>query len=862
MKKMPKPPLLARRLFLRMSRYRDTYNIISDVDEVYHSIQVKKGKVYAYLWYWHQCLFCRVRYLNLQLTWSAIMLKNYLKVAIRNIIRHKMYYTLNILGLGLAMAFLIYTLIFNGIQFGYDRFHDNADSIFSVVKTSTAANNSQVHSAILPYPMMQALMDEFPEIEQGTRYKPVGRSIVRAEDRVLYEDRLRYVDPSFLAMFSFEMIEGDPATALSEPFSAVISTEAATRYFGNTDPIGKSLTIDNETDVIVHGILDEPPVYSSIRYNIIVSFSTLTTQSQDMDDWESEECMIMLQINDQNSPDAFETKLPEFVGKHYAADNNFVKQLYLHPLTEFHHHSMHIDSYLNCQLPTACYIFFGISIVLLIVACFNFVNLATAKSVTRMREMGIRAVVGAKRPQLIRQFLSESIIVALLSVPAAIIIYESFILPYFSASIGAPREAYSLFENSMVLSKIMFTSIVLGILAGFYPALTASRFKIGDILKESSNQGTGGTRLRKVLIVSQFVVSITAIVMTFMFGEQREHLLSMDLGYDRENVLVLRTNSDTSPGYEIFRDQLMQYESVVSVSASRGLVARWNPENQVIPEGKDETEAITMNTYGVNIDFIESFKMQVLNGRGFSRHFQDENNLLINEKAIPALGWDDPIGKTLSIGEYQGTIVGVIKDFNFKELFWDINPSIVFLETDYLNYFYVRVQDQKNPDAIDQIRTTWEASFPDYPFVHTWLVDEFEDQNAAIYGLQGMFALIGFITGFYALFGIIGLSMYSVLRRSKEIGIRKVFGASSARILRAFYTDYFLLFGISCIIAFPLTHFFTVKTLELAWSSSTDIKLEVFASVYLFLLAIVSLSVLFQTHKAATANPVDTLKYE
>jgi putative ABC transport system permease protein len=821
-----------------------------------------ESKPAAKLWFWKRVIESIPSIIIDRLTMSISMFKNYLKTAFKNIIRHKIYYSLNILGLGLGMAFFIFTLIYNSLQFGYDRFHKNADSIFSVVKENSAANNTSVHSAILPFPMLPAMIEEFPEIENGTRYMPAGRKIVRAYEKVLYENAIRYVDPSFLSMFSFKMIKGNPLTALSEPFSAVISRETAIKYFGKADPIGKTLSIDNQTDVQVNGIIDEPPEYSSIHYNILVSFSTISSQNPKIENWDAERCMIMLQLNNKNKRQIFETKLPEFISKHYASDNNYLKQLYLHPLTDFHLNSMHIDSFLNSQLATGCYIFLAISIVLLIIACFNFVNLSTAKSFTRMREIGIRAVVGANRTQLVRQFLSESIVVSLLSLPVAIIIYEFLIIPYFTALIGESRDIYTIANNSLVFSKIVLASVLLGVLAGFYPAFAASRLKISEILNNKSTHGTGGTRIRKVLIISQFVASIMAIVMTFMLKEQREYLLNMDLGYDRENVIVLNTSSRISNSYEVFREQLLKYGNIISVSASSGLVSRWNPDDHVIPEGKDINEAITMNTYGVNYDFIESLKLKVLNGRGFSKNFQDENSLLVNEKAVYILGWEDPIGKTLTIGEKEGTIIGVVKDFNFKELFWDIIPTVLYIEPVYFNYFYIRVLNQENTSTIDQIRVAWENCFPDYPFEYSLLVNEFKDQNFAMYALQGIFALIGYISGFYSLFGIIGLSMYSVLRRSKEIGIRKVFGASSTRILRIFYTEYLVQIGISCIIAFPITYFLTKKILEIAWASSTDIKLEVFAFVYLLLLVFVSLSVLFQTLRAANANPVYTIRHE
>lgn len=863
MKKMhQKPPLLAKWFFLRMTRYEESYSITRDVDEVFSSLCGTHGRLRAVLWYWYQCIVSGSKYFILPLKWSTPMLKNYMKTALRNIGRHKVYYLLNILGLGFGMAFFVLTLVYTSFESGYDRFHENAKRIFCVVKVNTAANDQPVHSAILPPPMLPAMAEAFPEIEKSTRYMWDGRKIVRSGEKILYEDGIWYVDPDFLSMFSFEMIDGNPLTALSEPFSAVVSKETAIKYFGHANPVGKTLSVDHQTDVIVHGVIDEPPENSSIDCNILISFNTLLPQQADMESWEAEECMIMLQLDKKDSQERLNNKLPDFVSRHYPADNHFCKQLYLHPLTAFHFNGLHIDSFLNSRLKTGNTFFFVISIVLLIIACFNFINLATAKSMTRLQEIGVRSVVGANRWQLIEQSLIETILVALLSVPVAVLIYELFLHPYFTQMTGAPASSFSLIHNGDALLKILLASLVLGLFAGFYPAVTASRMKVTQILKRNTRQGTGGTRIRKVLIVSQFVVSIMVIIMTFMFGEQREYLLNMDLGYDRENVIVLNASSGVVSGYDAFREKVLKYENIVSVSASRGLVARWNPVNQVIPEGNNANETIAMNTYGVNTDFIESFKLQVLHGRGFSRHFQDENNIVINEKALEALKWEDPIGKTLEFGDRKRTIVGVVKDFNFKELFWDIIPTFLYIEPVNLNFFYIRVSNPENPSTLNRIRASWDECFPDHPFVQSLLVDQFIQQNLAVYTTQSVFALISFITGFYALFGMIGLSIYSLLRRSKEIGIRKVFGASSGRILKTLYSEYIFLVGLACLIATPVTYFLTEKIMDVAWTSAVPMKLEVFAFVYFFVLLTVTFSVLFQTLKAANKNPVETLKYE
>ena len=670
--------------------------IIDDLEEGYFIKLNESGKLKAKIWYFSQLPKIILGKIYNSIIWSVPMLENYLKTAIRNIFRHKVYYSLNILGLGLGLAFFIMCIIYAAVEFNYDRFRENPESIFGVVKIDATANNQSKHSALMPPPMLPAMMEEFPEIQKGTRFMPAGEKIVRWNDKILYEQGIIFVDPSFLSMFSFNLIKGDPLTILSEPFSAVISLETAKKYFGNIDPVGKVLTVDNHIKVIIKGVIEDSPDNSSLYYNILVSFKTLPSFNFDIEDWKTEKTMVLLKLNDKNRKGSLEDKLQSFLKKHYSSADQYIKQLYLFPFLDFRLNSRHIYSFFWRTNKTSIYILNSISAVLLIIACFNFINLSTAKSITRMREIGIRSSVGANRSQLVRQFLGESITVSLLSVPVAVLIYELLILPYFKAIFGIYLNIYSLMHNPSTISTIFFTSIILGIMAGAYPAFTASRLKISNILKNNSNTGTGGLSIRRTLIVSQFIISIIAIVLTVMIREQQKFILEYDLGYNRENIIVLRTGSQISHNYEVFRTRLLSRQDIISVSTSAGLATNWKTEGLVIPEGKDKSEAVTMNTYGIYYDFVESLNMQVLNGRSFSRDFLEKDNILINESAGNVLGFDNPIGKILKLNGKNRTIIGVIKDFHFKDLYWDILPTVLFFEPERLNYIYIKHEGPYN----------------------------------------------------------------------------------------------------------------------------------------------------------------------
>ncbi|MFC1725291.1 ABC transporter permease [candidate division KSB1 bacterium] len=836
--------------------------IIDDLEEGYFIKFHESGMLKAKIWYLSQFHKIIIGKIYNSIIWSVPMLGNYIKTAIRNIKRHKTYYSMNILGLGLGLSFYTLCLVYTTIELRFDKFHVNIDNIFNVVKINNLSGKDPFHSALMPVPMKNALVEEFPEIIAATTYKPAGKCIVKYRDKTLNESGLVFVDPAFLSIFSFNILRGDPNTVLENPFSTVISELTAKKYFGENDPVGKVLTVNGKIELTITGIIEEQPENSSLYYNLLVSSSTMTAFNIESGNWNTEQTQIFVQLNDKSSKNIVSSKFPAFITKHYSREEKYISDLYLLPFSDIHLSYRHISSFLSTSHKPPMYIFNSISIVLLLIACFNFINLSTAKSMSRMRELGIRSVVGAYKSQLRKQLLGESIIVSMLSVPVAGFLYQYIILPFFEALFGFSHEYFSITSYSTTFPLLFLTSIILGIFAGLYPAIIASRFKISDILKNSSTTGTGGLKIRKILIISQFVVSVIAVAITIMIVEQDKFLMDYDLGYSRTNLIALKTGGQVSRNYEVLRNQLLSQNDITSVSASNGLLTNWDTENTVIPEGGDKTDAVIMNTYGVHFDFVETQKLNLTSGRSFSRNFNENENIMINESALKSLGGGDPIGKVIKFNNRKMTIIGVLKNFHFKNIFFDTLPTLLYFEPDNLYYIYIQLSSPLSNEIIEKIESIWKKCYPDNPFEYYSIESRFRETNRDSYNFSRVFGLIGFIAVSYSMLGIIGLSLYSVQKRSKEICIRKVFGASVSRLLNSFFKEYFNIIIITFIIAVPLAYYLITKLMNFVWTFTAPIKPWVFIAVFIGTVISVAGCVIFQTLKAANSNPVDSLRQE
>ncbi len=786
------------------------------------------------------------------------MLKNYIKIALRNIKRQKVHSFIMMSGLILGLCiFIMFSLVVDFTS-SVDSFHKNADRIYAVVQILPGSEGQ--HSAITPAPLMPALVSEFPEIEKAARFFPPGRMIVRYNDKVFYENGVRFIDADFLSIFSFKMITGEKDMALLGANSIILTEDSAFKYFGDEDPLGKTLSLNKEADVVVTGVIENVSYDSSIQFDFLVSMETARTLYDWENDWETDNQATFLLLSEGSEPTNLEEKLSLFINKYYPDAQESPKGYYLHPLLDFYLGSGEIDCYWG-RGQISYVTIWVVAVLILIIGCINFMNISTARYVTRAHEVGIRKVVGAKRSQVIKQFLGESTLMALISMPAAILLYE-LLRPVFAAYLGSVFDI-AIWGNPHVLILIFCVTILTGFFAGSYPAFYLSTFKPVQVFNRRLITGKKGSRFRKALVIVQFTFSAILILMTVISIKQSRHNLNIDLGYDRTNIIAVSLGNQAGDSLDILKNELVRNKDIVSVSASSALPIEWNTERQVLPEGFLEEDAFNMNAYSVDYGFIEMLDLNVVQGRSFSRQYSDAGSFILSETGAQYLQWKDPVGKQLVMGDREGTVIGVVRDFHFKSIMLEkISPALLYLGSDELNYLLVRYPHQENlPHVVEFIRERWNTIVPDLPFEYVTLENAFfdvfqGDKTSEMTGTLGALAIL------LSCLGLFGLSSYSVERRTKEIGIRKVLGASSSGIVRMLTKDFMKLVIIANVIAIPLAYFMMRSLIHYVYSYPVAIGAGVFILTAVFTLLIAFLTVSSQTMKSALANPADSLKYE
>ncbi|MGD8535879.1 MAG: ABC transporter permease, partial [Candidatus Aminicenantes bacterium] len=521
------------------------------------------------------------------------MLSNYIKTAWRHLTKHKIYSAITISGLvlGLGVFILFALLLFS--QLNFDSFHKKADRIYCIVQVLSRGVERDHHSAITPAPLKDALLAEFPEIEKAARFSPPGRLVVRHGDKLFYENRIRLVDSDFLSIFTFNLIKGQTETALSNPYSIVLTETSALKYFGNEDPLGKSLTINNDFDVIVTGITEDIPENSSIRFDFLVSMETAGAMNIRMDDWSDNNQATFLLLSDGASPKKLDAKLSALLQRYYPDSHESPHRLYLHPLQDFRLNSAEMDCYWSNARISFVAIWI-VAVLILIIACINFMNLSTACYAMRANEVGMRKVIGAKRTQLIKQFLGESILMAFISLPVAML-FSELARPGMVAIMGGNFIA-SIWELPSVLILTLGVTLLTGFFAGSYPAFYVSAFQAVQVFKGRLIKGKRGSRFRKILVVTQFTFSIILILITIITIKQTNHNLNVDLGFDRSGIIAANLNHEARTEIDVLKKELVRHADIVSVSAATALPIEWNTEELVVPEGVAKEDALNMNT--------------------------------------------------------------------------------------------------------------------------------------------------------------------------------------------------------------------------------------------------------------------------
>ena len=857
--KTKKPPRFPRWLLYQLKRYQTKYCISGDLEEAFYETVQERGYYFACLWFWYQCIFCLSKYLQNQIYWSAAMFINYLKIAFRNLWKNKVYSSINIFGLAVGMALFILAVLYTNIHFRFDQFHNDADQIHALVRSYSTKDGGNYHTMKIPAPILPMMKDEFSEFEDATRFFHESGRIIRRDDKKFYENRVWYADPNFFSLFSFALISGDPKTILEAPNSVVITESMALKYFGAEDPLGRTLTINRGgiTELMVMGICRDIPSNSSLQFDFIVSSKTFAWLER-----EEVECTAFFKLAPETDPTKLESKFSTFVKSRLPELQKHGEQLTLFPLTEIHLNSLHILHHFGqqSQHPLQLFLVLGTGVILLLIVSVNFMNLSSARHSTRVKEVGLRKVVGASQIRLLQQFLGESVLISICALPLALILFE-FIRPSFLSYVGLNTDL-SLWKSPTLMMILLAVTIGVGLCAGSYPAYFVSALKPISMFKEHTSTGIKGGRTRKILVMVQFTLTILLIVFSLCLRKQFVYLSHLDLGYDRSHVAVLDVHPEMFDRLEILKQELLRNPEIIAVGGANGHPFNWGHEEDVQTEGMNDEDAFPMKTYHVDYGFIEALDMPVMRGRSFSRNYSEKHPYVLSEMAVKRFGWDDPIGKSLRVGGQVGTVVGVVDDFHFHHVFFKRGAAILYLQPDWTHYLYLRLASATDGDVRPFVEQQWRAVAPDFPFEFYKLDDAFQSQHRMLMKVSEAFRFVSIVSLFVSCLGLIALTSFTAERRTREIGVRKVLGATIPSLLRMLISEFMLFVVVANCIAIPIAFVGTHLFLKSAWVEQTSLDPFIFilASCLSFGAALVS--VIFQSLKAATANPADTLRYE
>jgi len=811
------------------------------------------------------------------------MLKNYLLVALRNLWRHRGYTLINIFGLTIGIASTIFILLYVINEMSYDRFHAKSDQIYRVWISGSMPATEMRH-AVSSAPMAEALLNDYPEVEQSVRIRQAGGWIVRQGDRVFNEssDEFLFADSTFFNVFSFKLLKGDPKTCLKDPRSIVLSEEYAQKYFGNEDPIGQYLKIEQDTNLsVITGVMEDFPQNSHFHCKMLGSMSTIGDSRSD--NWLSHNYYTYVVLKEGSDPAEFESQLrgmllkyvgpmlEQFMGvdveQFEEAGNSYGYKV--QKLTD-----IHLQSDLQYEFepngnPLYVYVFLVAAILMLAMAGVNFMNLATARSTTRAREVGLRKVVGSRRRQLVIQFLTESVLLSILALIVAVALVYLF-LPAYNNMIQL-RLQFNIFEQSWIIPALLAFAILVGIAAGSYPALILASFKPSAVFS-SEKLSSGRSLLRKVLIVLQFTVTIVILMGTIVVTRQLNFMQRKDPGFTKENLLLINRSDLLGARIDAFKEEIEQHSNVLIAANTNAIPSGSYSDNGHVMEGWDRTDIFTLATFRVSYDFDKAMGLEMASGRFFSREMPtDSSAVIINEAAVRALGLEDPLTNRFVDLTEDGNdggfvpIIGVIKDFHFASMQADIGPmAIYFMPGNYEGHITIRLGDGSKAETIAFLERTWNEFKQSAPFEYSWMDEEFDQMFATERRTSQILLVFSFLSIFITCLGLLGLISYTTNQRTREIGIRKIMGASEQVVMRLLSREVGNLLIVSGLISIPA--YFGVK----AWLQKFAYHINFEVGVYFLVLFLVSAAVLllamltvsYHSYKAATANPAESIRSE
>ena len=795
------------------------------------------------------------------------MLKNYFKIAFRNILKNKVYSFINIAGLAIGLAGFILISILIKNELSFENFNKKADRIYRIVEIQNQKGIGNLNVAVTMGPLSKALKDYFPEIENSARIMPVPSVFCKFGSEGYYEDGLAFADQSLFNIFSIPFIEGNPKSALNEPNSLVISQSIAKKYFNNEDPLGKTITVHSvlgASDFTVSGVVKDYPENSHISFTMLGSLKFLENSLPWLKSWGTNSLGTYILFNKGVNYKDVESKFPAFLTSVLPKDSQSGLKMYLQSLKDIHLYSSNItyQTYRKSESSiSSVYIFSVIAMFILLIACINFMNLATARSTKRIKEIGMRKVLGSSREKLIYQFLGEAVLISFIAFILSILLVE-ITLPLFK-DIFNGRILFTYTGSLTFLLQLAGLTFLVGIISGSYPALFLSKFEPAQSLKGSLPLKARGSSLRKMLVVVQFSIAIALMICTGIVSQQMSFIRNKNLGFNKEHVIYLPIRSkDMQDKISILKTELMKNSNIINTAAGAGLSGASGSEGEVTVAGTNGQKKLMMRYSYVDPDYIKTMQMKIVEGRNFSslRSTDSTAAVIINEAAVKKFGWKNPIGKQFEDKPVK-TVIGVVKDYNFFDLHSAIGPLIMSIQPDRFNFLFVRIKSDNIQSTINFIKNTWQSVVPGRPFDYSFLDKYFDEIYRDDQQTGKMFGFFSSLAIFIACLGLFGLASFTVEQRTKEIGVRKVLGASVSGVVLLLSKDFLKLVIAASLIASPVSYYLMTNWLQ-DFAYKTIISPFIFILVGLIAFGIAFITISFQAIRAATANPVKSLRYE
>ncbi|MCW8849825.1 MAG: ABC transporter permease [Melioribacteraceae bacterium] len=808
------------------------------------------------------------------------MWNNYLKIAYRNIKKNKVYSFINITGLAIGVATCLMILLFVQDELNYDKYNKKADRIYRVIADMKFGGNS-FNTTNLGAPSAERLVDDYPEVEKAVRIQTTGSRFIKYGDRSFKETNVIKADSTLFDIFTIPFLHGNPKTALRKPNTLVLSKKMADKYFGDENPVGKMLILNNRDDFLVTGVFKNIPSNSHFHPDFIISLQI--QQGGDNDYWLSNMSYVTyLLLRENFNYKNFEAKLPAVVEKYMGPEigqftGKSIKEFFaegnkaglvLQPLTDIHLYSDLMGELEPNGDIKYVIIFSAIAIFILMIACINFMDLSTATSSQRAKEVGIKKVLGSDMIDLIKQFLTESIVMSLLATILALVIIQ-LMLPFFN-NLAGKELTISYIKNYQFLAGILMLTLFIGILAGIYPALFISSFKPIAVLKGKLRTGSKSGLFRSSLVVFQFTASIVMMTATTVVFNQLNYIQNKKLGFNKEHKIVIHDSYILGEQVHSFKNETISDSRIISGTIASTLpIGESGSSNATIRDRNINDEKMTaMQSWSVDEDYIPTLGMKILKGRNFSKEFgNDSSAVIINEAVAKHFEWDDPIGKQLSQYTSLGdnplstyNVIGVVKDFHYESMKNSIGPVLMFLRpSSYYSVF--RFNGENMTEVINYLKSKWESFAPGSPFEYSFLDRDFDNLYKAEQKIGDIFSVFAFLAIFIGCLGLFGLAAFTAEQKTKEIGIRKVLGASIAGLIYLLSKEFAKLISLAFLISIPIAYYFMNNWLQ-DFTYRVEINWWVFGLSGGMALLIALTTVSYHAFKSATANPVDSLRNE